>query len=56
MRLREEQDAAYRAALEADQVCRFLTLFISSPWFSYFSFSSDITSPFLVPGLFFLSK
>lgn len=25
-RLREEQDAAYRAALEADQVCRFLGL------------------------------
>ena len=26
MRLREEQDAAYRAALEADQVCYVLTL------------------------------
>lgn len=29
IRLREEQDAAYRAALEADQVCYNLTSFLS---------------------------
>lgn len=36
MRLREEQDAAYRAALEADQVCYFLTLLSHRSKFHHF--------------------
>lgn len=31
LRLREEQDAAYRAALEADQVCYFLIFCVHFP-------------------------
>lgn len=32
IRLREEQDAAYRAALEADQVCHILNWSLPSPF------------------------